>query len=79
MSNEKSVEMSDPLFIEPENRFVLFPIHPIMGQVFELYKTSPCSFWTVEEVDLSKDMNDWEKLSEGEQHFVKNVLAFFAK
>mgnify|MGYP001960615030 CR=1 FL=1 len=70
--------MSDPLFIEPENRFVLFPIHPIMGQVFELYKKALASFWTVEEVDLSKDMNDWEKLSEGEQHFVKNVLAFFA-
>ena len=78
MSNEKSVEMSDPLFIEPENRFVLFPIHPNMGQVFELYKKALASFWTVEEVDLSKDMNDWEKLSEGEQHFIKNVLAFFA-
>jgi ribonucleoside-diphosphate reductase beta chain len=36
------------------------------------------SFWTVEEVDLSEDMRDWEKLSEGEQHFVSHVLAFFA-
>jgi hypothetical protein len=31
-----------------------------------------------EEVDLSGDAKDWEKLSVEEQHFVKHVLAFFA-
>jgi ribonucleoside-diphosphate reductase subunit M2 len=36
------------------------------------------SFWTVEEVDLSKDMNDWNKLKDGERHFISHVLAFFA-
>merc|ERR1711985_76442 len=36
------------------------------------------SFWTAEEIDLSQDMKDWEKLSASEQHFVKHVLAFFA-
>jgi len=36
------------------------------------------SFWTVEEVDLSEDMRDWVTLSEGEQHFISHVLAFFA-
>jgi ribonucleoside-diphosphate reductase beta chain len=36
------------------------------------------SFWTVEEVDLSKDANDWVKLNDNEQHFIKNILAFFA-
>jgi ribonucleoside-diphosphate reductase beta chain len=70
--------MSDSLFVEPENRYVLFPITKGMEKVFHLYKKALASFWTVEEVDLSKDMNDWEKLSEGEQHFIKNVLAFFA-
>lgn len=76
MSNDTTTKMTDPLFNEPDNRFVLFPIK--MEGVFELYKKALASFWTVEEVDLSKDMNDWEKLSEGEQHFIKNVLAFFA-
>merc|ERR1711985_71187 len=33
---------------------------------------------TAEEVDLSQDNKDWDKLSESEQHFVKHVLAFFA-
>jgi ribonucleotide reductase beta subunit family protein with ferritin-like domain len=76
MSSDTTTKMSDPLFNEPDNRFVLFPIK--LNNVFDLYKKALASFWTVEEVDLSKDMNDWEKLSDGEQHFIKNVLAFFA-
>ena len=39
---------------------------------------SVASFWTVEEVDLSRDIRDWEKMNENEQHFIKHVLAFFA-
>ena len=70
------IKPKENLFVEPENRYVLFPIK--LEEVFTLYKKALASFWTVEEVDLSKDMNDWEKLSEGEQHFIKNVLAFFA-
>ena len=68
--------MTDSLFTERDNRYVLFPIK--LNNVFDMYKKALASFWTVEEVDLSKDMNDWEKLNDGEQHFIKNVLAFFA-
>lgn len=32
----------------------------------------------MEEVDLSKDLADWEKLKSGEKHFISHVLAFFA-
>jgi ribonucleoside-diphosphate reductase beta chain len=35
-------------------------------------------FWTPEEIDLAKDMKDWEKLSDGERHFIKHILGFFA-
>ena len=35
-------------------------------------------FWTVDEIDLSQDTKDWQKLSKDEQHFIKHVLAFFA-
>lgn len=35
-------------------------------------------FWTAEEIDLATDLKDWEKLAEGEKHFIKHVLAFFA-
>src|SRR4051794_34367374 len=44
-----------------------------------MYKKAEASFWTVEEVDLSKDMNDWEyKLTDDERYFISHVLAFFA-
>ena len=36
------------------------------------------SNWTAEEIDFSRDMEDWKGLSENEQRFVKYVLAFFA-
>jgi ribonucleotide reductase beta subunit family protein with ferritin-like domain len=35
-------------------------------------------FWTPEEIDLAKDMKDWEKLSDNERHFIKHILGFFA-
>ena len=41
-------------------------------------KKQQACFWQAEEIDLSKDVDDWQKLNKNEQHFVKNVLAFFA-
>jgi ribonucleotide reductase beta subunit family protein with ferritin-like domain len=43
-----------------------------------LYKKAVGSFWTVEEIDLSGDLKDWENLRPDEKHFIKMVLAFFA-
>jgi len=43
-----------------------------------MYKKQVACFWTAEEIDLSQDRNDWDKLTEGERHFIKTVLAFFA-
>jgi ribonucleoside-diphosphate reductase subunit M2 len=31
--------------------------------VFEMYKKAVASFWSVEEVDLSQDARDWERLT----------------
>ncbi len=67
---------TEKILSEDNHRYVLFPLK--YHTIFELYKKALASFWTVEEVDLSKDMNDWEKLNENEQHFIKNILAFFA-
>lgn len=72
----KELEKSDPLLMENPRRFVMFPIQ--YPEFWEMYKKHEASFWTAEEVDLSQDMKDWEKLSEHEQHFIKHVLAFFA-
>jgi ribonucleoside-diphosphate reductase beta chain len=64
------------LLKENKDRFVLFPIK--YDKIWAMYKQSVNSFWTAEEVDLPADQKDWEKLSDGERHFITNVLAFFA-
>ena len=49
------------------------------GDIWQMYKKAEASFWTAEEVDLSKDLDDWnDKLKEEERDFVSHVLAFFA-
>ncbi len=72
----------EPLF-NPSNttlaeRYTLFPISPSEDDLYRLYKKAVASFWTVEEIDFSKDKDDWEKLTENEKYFIKHVLAFFA-
>lgn len=73
--------MTEVNFVEPilkpdENRYVMFPIK--YDDIWKMYKKSVDSFWVPQEVDLSKDLNDWNRLSSDEQHFIKMVLAFFA-
>jgi ribonucleoside-diphosphate reductase beta chain len=57
-------------------RFVLFPIK--QHALWKAYKDAEASFWTAEEIDLSNDLTDWNKLNANEKHFISNVLAFFA-
>lgn len=67
---------TEPL-LEPSNeRFVLLPIK--FDDIWEMYKKAMASFWTAEEIDLYQDLDDWEKLNENEQHFIKHILAFFS-
>jgi len=66
----------EPLLTENPRRFVILPIQ--YSDIWMMYKKAQASFWTAEEVDLSWDLRDWEKLSENEKYFIKNVLAFFA-
>jgi len=66
----------EPILSENPNRFVLFPLK--YNDFWEMYKKHVASFWTAEEIDLEQDTRDWEKLNNGEKHFIKYVLAFFA-
>ena len=68
----------DPSATTQGERYTLFPIKPSEDDLYKLYKKAVASFWTVEEIDFSKDKDDWEKLTPNEQHFIKHVLAFFA-
>jgi ribonucleoside-diphosphate reductase subunit M2 len=71
-----SKTLGEPLLQEDESRFVMFPVQH--ADVWEMYKKQVDCFWRVEEVDLSKDLASWAKLTEDEKHFVKMILAFFA-
>jgi len=54
-------------------------IFPIQNQeIWDRYKLHIQAFWTPEEVSLQDDLRDLQTLNEGEKHFIKNVLAFFA-
>lgn len=66
----------EPILKENPNRFTLFPI--MKPKLYQKYKNHLSTFWVVEEVDLSKDMKDWNKLNANEQYFIKNILGFFA-
>lgn len=66
----------EEILTQVSNRFVLFPIK--YQSIWNMYKKAVSAFWTAEEIDMSKDVNDWEKLSENERHFIKHILAFFA-
>ena len=69
--------MVEKILVENPNRFVLFPIEH--EDIWKLYKQQEACIWTAEEIDLGQDITDWEhKLNNDEQHFIKNVLAFFA-
>ena len=61
----------------PSNNYTFLPIYN--HKYYEFYKKQLSTFWTVEEVDLSKDREQFlTKLSDSERNFIKNILAFFA-
>jgi len=64
------------LLSENKSRFVLFPIQS--QPIWRMYKQAMNCFWKAEEINLTRDYKDWERLTEDEQHFIKYVLAFFA-
>lgn len=66
----------EPLLQEDDNRYVMFPIKD--NDIWEMYKKQEDLFWRAQEVDLSKDLKDWESLNDNERYFISMILAFFA-
>ena len=67
---------NEPILQENPGKYTVFPIE--YHDIWKLYEEGIGNFWTVEEIDFSKDKDDWIKLNNDEQFFIKNVLAFFA-
>ena len=77
MSSLKKSQDLEPLLNPTKMKEVMFPI--TYQDVWEMYKKEVASFWTVEELDLVKDVGQWENdLSSNERHFISYILAFFA-
>ena len=72
----KIYDTDEILLKKNKNRFVLFPIK--YNDIYEEYKKAESTFWTINEIDLSKDINDWDKLNNNEKYFIKNIIGFFA-
>jgi ribonucleotide reductase beta subunit family protein with ferritin-like domain len=74
-SASKSSEM---LLTENDSRYVMFPIQD--NEIWKMYKKQVDCFWRAEEIDLSKDIVQWnsETLNDNERYFISMILAFFA-
>lgn len=66
---------AEPLLEPDDSRFSVLPVR--YNNLYDMYKKAVASFWVVEEVDLSKDMVDWNTLDANEKHFISMILAFF--
>jgi ribonucleoside-diphosphate reductase subunit M2 len=71
-----STSAEEPILHESTDRYTMFPIQ--YNDIYEMYKRQVDCFWRPEEVDLSRDLNDWSSLNDDEKHFISMTLAFFA-
>jgi ribonucleoside-diphosphate reductase subunit M2 len=71
-----SKNLIEPLLAPDDNRFVMFPIQH--DDVWKMYQKQVDCFWRPEEIDLTKDVSQWESLNHDERYFLSMILAFFA-
>jgi ribonucleoside-diphosphate reductase beta chain len=64
----------EPVLTDERTR--LFPIR--YEDIWDMYKRQFAAFWSVEEVSLADDLNDWKKLDDDEKYFILMILGFFA-
>ena len=70
------VNINNPHKPTDPRRFVLFPI--VEENIWNMYKRHKEQDWLAEEIDLSKDYDDFITFLPDVQHFIKTTFAFFA-
>ena len=68
-------EDNEPLLISSD-RLTIYPIEH--NDIWDMYQKSLSAFWLPAEIDLSKDIDDFNTLNKNEKNFIKNILAFFS-
>lgn len=67
----------EPILESSSERYTVLPTK--YASIWKNYKSQLKRHWVVEEIDLSKDIKDWEThLSQDDRFFIMHVLAFFA-
>jgi ribonucleotide reductase beta subunit family protein with ferritin-like domain len=73
---EAETQFVEPILRPNPTRFTFFPIK--YPKLYEKYMNHQAVMWLAHEIDLSKDVKDWNKLNTDEQYFIRNILGFFA-
>jgi ribonucleotide reductase beta subunit family protein with ferritin-like domain len=63
----------EEILTEPENKYVMYDIK--YPAIYNLYEQLRDSFWTAEEVDLTRD--NFNNLDDNHKLFIKKILTFF--
>lgn len=71
-------QIPEPLLDKQLFRYTIKPYDPKYEVLWKLYKLQQSSFWVAEEIDFSKDYDDFATLSKDEQYVIEMILAFFA-
>jgi ribonucleotide reductase beta subunit family protein with ferritin-like domain len=76
--NKKEEEniLYEPILDKKNMKYTAYPI--AYDNIWKLYKEQVASFWKAEEIDFSKDYEDFLTLNDDEQYFVEMLFAFFA-
>ena len=72
----QNVNINEYLLNPENNRLTIYPIKN--EAIWKSYKKQQAAFWTAEEIDFSKDYDNFCNLNDNEQHFIKMILAFFS-
>jgi len=68
---------NEEILTENLDKYTMFPIE--YPKIWDMYKRQVSLFWTVDEIDLSKDLKDWNtNLTDNERYYISHILAFFA-
>ena len=63
---------------QDQTRKCLLPIPANRKELWKFYKLQLSLFWVAEETTFTTDIEDYRRMSPQEQHFVKNILCYFA-
>lgn len=64
------------LLDKSQSRDALYPIK--YPTIWEYHKKHRSAHWITEDIEFSKDINDWNGMKDEEKHFIKHTLGFFA-